>query len=139
MDVTQLPFNRLLGLEIVKGEQGDRVSLPAGEQYGNHLGTVHASALMAVAEAGSGDFLLCHWGDLQGLVPVVRRLEVKFRKPAQGRIFARALASAEEAANWKAEWTAKGRVLAAVPMEVTDENGVVVLTGTVEWFVAKRN
>jgi len=55
------------------------------------------------------------------------------------RIFARALASAEEAASWKAEWTAKGRVLAAVPMEVTDEMGVVVLTGTVEWFVAKRD
>lgn len=62
MDVTKLPFNRFIGLE--KGALADKflVSLPASAQYTNHLGTVHASALLAVAEAGSAEFLLRHFG-----------------------------------------------------------------------------
>ena len=52
MDGTQLPFNRLVGLETSTGDL--LVSLQAGPQHGNHLGTVHASALLAVAEAGAG-------------------------------------------------------------------------------------
>jgi len=41
----------------------------------NHLGTVHASAQLALAEASRGEFLLRAMGDMQGIVPVVRRLE----------------------------------------------------------------
>jgi hypothetical protein len=53
MDVAQLPFNRLVGLESAAGDSGFLVCLPDGPQYANHLGTVHASAQIAVAEAGS--------------------------------------------------------------------------------------
>ena len=42
-------------------------------------GGVHASALLALAEASSGEFLLRHFGSSEGIVPVVRRLESKFR------------------------------------------------------------
>ncbi|MGV3721038.1 MAG: PaaI family thioesterase [Actinomycetota bacterium] len=83
MDVTALPFNQLVGLEAASPESGFLVTLPAGPEHGNHLGTVHASALLAVAEAGSGAFLVRHLGDADGLVPVVRRLDAKFRKPAE--------------------------------------------------------
>ena len=51
MNVTQLPFNRLLGLELGADDNSSLVCLPDGPQYTNHLGTVHASALLAVAEA----------------------------------------------------------------------------------------
>lgn len=84
MDVTQLPFNRLIGLEPAPADSGFLVSLPEGPQYTNHLGTVHASALLAVVEAGSGAFLLRHLGQAEGFVPVVRRLECKFRSRLRG-------------------------------------------------------
>ena len=89
MDVTELPFNRLIGLEPAPAGSGFLVSLPAGPQYANHLGTVHAVALLAVAEAGAGAFLARQAGVPVGLVPVVRRLEAKFRRPATGRVSAR--------------------------------------------------
>lgn len=54
MDVTALPFNQLVGLEPASPESGFLVALPADPEHGNHLGTVHASALLTVAEAGSG-------------------------------------------------------------------------------------
>jgi len=103
MDVTALPFNRLLGLEPATPGSGFLVSLPDGPQYTNHLGTVHASALLAAAEAGSGVFLVRQFGEASGYLPVVRRLEAKFRKPARGRVAARVCVPAEEMARWSSE------------------------------------
>jgi acyl-coenzyme A thioesterase PaaI-like protein len=139
VDVTQLPFNRLIGLEPAAANSGFLVSLPAGSQYANHLGTVHASALLAVAEAGSGAFLIQKLGDATGFVPVVRRLDAKFRKPATGCVSARAVVADAEIARWSSELASRGRVLATVPVEVLDGAGVVVLFATVEWFIARAS
>lgn len=137
MDITQLPFNRLIGLVAGTPDDGYLVGLTDGPQYANHLGTVHASALLAVAEAGSGAFLLRSLGDAAGFVPVVRRLEAKFRKPAMGRVWTRANVSPEEVGRWAAELASRGRVSAAVPVEVVDNAGVVVMTAVVEWFIGR--
>src|SRR5258705_6318790 len=83
--VIELPFNRFLGLQPV-ADPAQILRLPEGSQYLNHLGGVHASAQLAFAEATSGEFLIRHLGSTDGLVPVVRRLEAKFRKPANGAI-----------------------------------------------------
>jgi acyl-coenzyme A thioesterase PaaI-like protein len=137
MDITQVPFNRLIGLEAADADRGLLVGLPENLQYTNHLGTVHAGALLAVAEAGSGAFLLQQFGEQAGVVPVVRRIEAKFRQPALGRVAARAVVPPEEVARWSGELTAKGRVLAAIPVEVVDAAGVVVMSAVVEWFIAR--
>jgi acyl-coenzyme A thioesterase PaaI-like protein len=136
MDVPQLPFNALIG--VGRGADG-ALTLPAGPQYGNHLGTVHAGALLTLAEAASGDFLLREFGDVGfPVVPVVRRLEAKFRKPAQGAVSAVATMPAEARADFLAALTGKGRALVAVNVDVHDESGTHALSATVEWFVAKR-
>ena len=136
MDVTQLPFNALIG--VGRGADG-ALLLPAGPQYGSHLGTVHAGALLTLAEAASGDFLLREFGDLGfAVVPVVRRMEAKFRKPAQGAIHAVAALAPVAKTEFRAALTAKGRALLAVAVEVHDESGTHALSSTVEWFVAKR-
>ena len=83
VSVTELPFNSLLGIQIAT-DSAHLLELPAGGQYLNHLGTVHASAQLALAEASSGEFLLRHFRSTEGILPVVRRLEAKFRKPANG-------------------------------------------------------
>ena len=137
MDVTELPFNRFLGLEVAAADTGFLVSLPGSERYTNHLGTVHASALLAVAEAGSGMFLGRHFGDATGYFPVVRRLRAKFHKPARGRISARASAEPAKMERVAAELAAKGRVFVEVSVEVVDESGAVALSAEVEWFIAK--
>jgi hypothetical protein len=98
---------------------------------------VHASALLAVAEAGSGAFLAARLGNIAGFVPVVRRLNAKFRKPANGRVAARANVAEEELARWAKELTNRGRVLAEIPIEVIDDASEVVLTATVEWFITR--
>lgn len=132
--VTELPFNRLLGLKQVPDAPG-RLRLPAGAHYLNHLGTVHASALLALAEASSGEFLLRHFGSTDGIVPVVRRLESKFRKAAHGAVTATATASADVLAQLEPTLAAKGRAMITVVVELHDDAGTHVLSASVEWFI----
>ena len=136
MDVTKLPFNALIG--VGRGADG-ALALPSDPKYGNHLGTVHAGALLTLAEAASGDFLLHEFGAVGfPVVPVVRRMEAKFRKPAQGAIRAVATLVPEAKTEFLATLTAKGRALVSVSVDVHDESGTHALSTTVEWFVAKR-
>src|SRR5258705_10167415 len=118
--VLTLPFNTFLGLEPAT-EPGKLLRLPADPKYLNHLGTVHASALLALAEATSGEFLLRHFGSAEGLFPVVRRLESKFRKPASGAVTSTAGAPAEALAQLTSDLAAKGRALLSIAVELHDE------------------
>ncbi len=71
--VVELPFNSFLGIQIAT-EPSQLLRLRSGKQYLNHLGTVHASAQLALAEASSGEFLLRHFGSADGTVPQRQRL-----------------------------------------------------------------
>ncbi len=134
--VTELPFNRFLGLQV-PNEPSQLLRLPAGEQYLNHLGAVHASAQLALAEASSGEFLLRHFGSADGLVPVVRRLDAKFRKPANGAVTSTASATPESLAQLDLELLSKGRALIPVSVELHDESGAHTLSATFEWFIQR--
>jgi acyl-coenzyme A thioesterase PaaI-like protein len=136
MDVTRIPFNALVGIERAAAD-GALLQLPSDPRYLNHLGTVHASALLALAEASSGEFLLRHFGSLDGIVPVVRRLDAKFRKPAMGLIVSSANAAANGLTRLDAELATKGRSLVTVSVELHDQSGVRVLSATIEWFIQR--
>ena len=136
MDITQLPFNRLLGIEHSRRE-GFLLSLPAGDRYTNHLGTVHAGALMALAEAASGEALLGAIGHLADpVIPVVRRFECKFRQPASGSISAKAGIPESARDQLLKDLSTKRRALIGITVDLYDEAGFHCLSATVEWFVA---
>ncbi|MGC3969146.1 MAG: YiiD C-terminal domain-containing protein [Pirellulales bacterium] len=134
--VTELPFNTFLGLEDV-ADSTRLLRLPTDGRYLNHLGTVHAGALLALAEASSGQFLLRHFDSAEGVVPVVRHLEAKFRKPANGAVESTAAASNVALAKFDADLAAKGRALIAIAVELYDEAGTHALSATVEWFIQR--
>jgi uncharacterized protein DUF4442 len=133
--VTELPFNRLLGVQIA--EPPHVLQLPSGGQYLNHLGTVHASAQLALAEATSGEFLLRYFGSAEGIVPVVRRLEARFRKPANGAITSTVTTPAETLDLFRAELAGKGRGLISIAVELHDQTGAHTLSASVEWFISR--
>jgi hypothetical protein len=133
--VTQLPFNKLLGLQTA--ESPNVLKLPAGGQYLNHLGTVHASAQLALAEASSGEYLLSVLGSLPDIVPVVRRLEAKFRKPASGVIKSTVTTALEKIEEFKAELAAKNRAIVTITVELRDEKGDHTLSASIDWFISR--
>lgn len=109
--------------------------LPAGQQYLNHLGTVHASAQLALAEATSGEFLLQALGSSSGIIPVVRRMESKFRKPAHGEVSSTVTTPPAVLGQLKADLASKGRAIVSINVELHDASGAHTLSATVEWFI----
>lgn len=71
------------------------------------------------------------------LIPVVRRLESKFKKPATGKIFARAKTAPLALEIFKEEIRLKGRSLIGVEVTIEDSNHVITMTTFVEWYVQK--
>ncbi len=136
MDVTQIAFNHFLGLETKDGA----LALPDAPHYQNHLGTVHASAQFALAEAASGLFLAQTFADIAtGVIPVLRRSELKYKAAAKGPLTSRAHVSDEQAATFRSQLSAKGRASLAVEVEVLDESGKITLAATMEWFVQRAS
>lgn len=133
--VVDLPFNQFIGLQ--QASEPNLLTLPAGGQYLNHLGTVHASALLALAEASSGEFLIKHLGHVEGLIPVVRRLESKFRKLAHGSVTSTITTKPEQLDIVISDLEAKGRALVSIAVELHDQDAEHVLSATVDWFIAK--
>ena len=139
MDITELPFNAFLGIEH-REDAAYRLRLPNDVSYTNHLGTVHASAIMALAEATSGAVLAAALGTMEeSLVPVVRRFTSKFRKPASGAISSTCDLSSDTIDSFRKTLHAKRKAILEIPVEVYDEANNHVASAKVEWFVNLKN
>jgi len=136
MDVTKLPFNHFIGLKM-SDKNGYLLMLENRPEYRNHLDTVHASALFALAEASSGYFLLNEFSELENVVPVVRKVETKYKKPATGSVFSKAKFQEIAKAEVVDMLNQKGRASLKVEVSLFDEADVPVMQSVFEWFVAK--
>ena len=136
MDVTKLPFNRFIGLKI-SDKAGFLLMLEARSEYRNHLNTVHASALFSLAEASSGHFLLREFSGLTEIVPVVRKVETRYRKPATGVVFSKAKFLETERNEVFEALRTRGRALLKVEVSLFDEHEVPIMHSVFEWFVTK--
>ena len=137
MDVLQLPFNNFIGLK--KSNKSEfLLMLEDRPEYRNHLDTVHASALFALAEASSGLFLLGEFSELTDIVPVVRKVETKYKKPATGAVFSKAKFLETEKNEVLETLRERGRALLKVEVSLFDENEVLIMQSVFEWFVTKQ-
>lgn len=138
MNVIEIPFNRYLGMQQAQDGSGALLELDDSPSYLNHVGTVHASAQLALAEATSGEILLGALPELAGqAVAVVRRVEAKFRNPMRGKIASRPGTTAAQVRQSAEPLTVKGRAMIPVTVEIVDQAGAVGLVATFEWFAQK--
>jgi hypothetical protein len=137
MEITDLPFNKFIG--ICRAENPEyALQLPDSPQYLNHMGNVHAVAQISLAEASSGEYLLQLFKSSSAhYIPVVRRMETKFRRPAQGMIFSRIKCDAQVLEKFTSELDAKGRALISVGVDIEDANKVVTMHALVDWYVQR--
>ena len=135
MNTTDIPFNKFLGLQKAS-EPNNLLELIENKDYENHLGTVHASAQFALAEASSGEYLLHRFREYsKKIVPVVRHVEVKYKKPAKGNLYSQATLRDDIAEQSIRKLETKGRAIFPVMVEIKDTKGNVTMVATVEWFV----
>jgi acyl-coenzyme A thioesterase PaaI-like protein len=136
MKTTEVPFNKYLDIRSAGENSGFFLYLNAKGMHLNHLGTIHASVLFSLAEASSGEYLLKAFEPVsKDVIPVVRKAEVRFRKPVQGKISAKAgliSTTKEEVLN---ELKTRGRTLCKVGADIYSENGTKVFSSVFEWFI----
>src|SRR5579863_9997713 len=95
--IRAIPFNAHLGLDVVGYDGGvGVVRLPDEPSLRNHVGSQHAGALFAAAEAASGVVLLGKLGDRMGAItPLAKGADVQYLKIARGVITAKAVFAEE--------------------------------------------
>ncbi len=136
MNVFELPFNEFIGLKKATDAEY-LLMLQERKEYLNHLETVHASAQFALAEATSGYFLLNQFKELTDILPVVRKVETKYKKPAQGVIFSKADFVNTDKEKTLEELNTRKRVLMTVRVTLYDSAQKNVMQSDFEWFVTK--
>ena len=134
MNVADLPFNRHLGLVV--GPDG-QVTLPVSAIHHNHLGTVHASALYAVAEACSGEWIIRHLATaLPDALAVTRSGTIQYKKPALSALTATVTTTSTSAAEVVQRVTERGMGRVTLDIEIACD-GIVAATATFDWVIQR--
>lgn len=139
IDITKVPFNQLLGISL--SNQADYLlQLDNRKEYTNHLDTVHAAALFALAEGSGAQLLLKAFPEeiIDNVIPVLRKVDVYYKKPAVGVIKSKAILKDNTIDNISSELQTKKRVLITTIVELFDEQNVKVFVANFEWFVVLK-
>ncbi len=139
IDITKVPFNQLLGISL--SNQADYLlQLDNRKEYTNHLDTVHAAALFALAEGSGAQLLLKAFPEeiIDNVIPVLRKVDVSYKKPAVGIIKSKAILKDNTIDNISSELQTKKRVLITTIVELFDEQNVKVFVANFEWFVVLK-
>ena len=140
MNIIDIPFNKLLG--ISKAENIDYLlQLDARKDYTNHLGTIHAAALFALAEGSGAQFLLNSFPVeiIDTIIPVLRKVEVTYKKPANGVIVSSAKLKNDTIEAITLQLNSKKRVFLTTIVDLFDTDKTKVFTANFEWFVIIKN
>lgn len=122
--IASVPILEAMGIRLVEVRPGLAVAeLPPGPNV-NHFGVTYAGCLFSVAEMLGG--IIGGFFEVPGGVPLVKRLEIDFTRPAMTAATARTTLSEEEFARVRDEATANGKSNFELLTEVTGEDGVVV-------------
>ncbi|TGK35707.1 YiiD C-terminal domain-containing protein [Leptospira andrefontaineae] len=138
-DVLSIPFN--VHIQLSRPKQGEDALLVMEDKpiYKNHVGSGHAAALFALAEGSGGEYLLSKVASLPfEIIPVVRKSEVKYKKPAQGRVVSKGVIDEAEWSAFMAQLEKKGRAGLTVGVELFDETQSNVASFSFDWFIAKK-
>jgi acyl-coenzyme A thioesterase PaaI-like protein len=135
-----VPYIGHMGIEVTAMSEGEATALlPDRPELHNHVGSQHAGALFGVAETASGAAFVGAFAARMGdVTPLARSAEIAYSKVARGPIEAKAKLGVP-AAEALATIDADGRVDFSVEVEMTDAEGLVVATATVDWNVRLKH
>ncbi|WP_167143199.1 YiiD C-terminal domain-containing protein [Pseudomonas sp. OTU750018] len=121
----QIAFVQRSGLKAEVLEVGHvRLRMPlAGNQ--NHIGSMYAGALFTLAEIPGGALFLTSF-DAQRFYPIIKEMNLRFRRPSTGDIRVEAHLAAEEIQQLQKQATELGKAEYVLQLQLTDESGEVV-------------
>jgi len=117
-----------MGLKVVELMPGYvKLTMPL-EGNENHIGSMYAGALFALAEMPGGALVLTTF-DPGKCFPVVKELSIKFLRPATSDITVEIALSGKEVDRITGELAENGKSEFILRGELKDESGAVVATG----------
>ena len=121
----QIAFVKRSGLKAEVLEPGYvRLCMPlAGNQ--NHIGSMYAGALFTLAEIPGGALFLSSF-DSQRFYPVLKEMNLRFRRPALGDIHVEARLDAEQIDRLQSEAQSRGKADYLLELQLTDASGEIV-------------
>ena len=132
-----VPFVDRSGLVIEEGRRGYvRMRMPF-EGNGNHVGIMYAGALFTLAEVPGGTMFL-HSFDPKRFYPIVKSMDIRFRRPATTDITVEVSLSEAEIERIAAEADANGKADYEWECELVDAEGTVVAR-TVNRYQMRRH
>jgi len=104
------------------------------EGNGNHLGVMYAGSLFSLGEIAGGAIHVVSF-DMTKLFPLVKEINIRFRRPAMTDVTMEVEISAEEASRIQAEALEKGKADYVLNLELEDAGGEVVAIVDGTWQV----
>lgn len=119
------PFAERTGVELIDLAEGYvRMQMPY-ESNANHIGTMYAGALFTLAELPGG--IICFSSfDMTKYYPIVKDMQIRFRRPAKSNVTVELRLSKEKAAEITAITEAEGKADYILEGELVDAEGTVV-------------
>ena len=121
----QIVFVKRSGLKAEVLEAGHvRLRMPlAGNQ--NHIGSMYAGALFTLAEIPGGALFLTSF-DATRFYPIIKEMNLRFRRPATGDIVVEARISDAEIERLQTEAQTHGKADYTLELQLLDSHGEVV-------------
>jgi acyl-coenzyme A thioesterase PaaI-like protein len=124
-----LPIYEYMDFKVESASEGVyRCAVPLNAKNENHFHTVHAALQWASVEALGGLIWYATKPPSDGWLPVVRRFEIDFKRPARSNIVAETFFPESEAKSLRAALVENGRFDFALESTIRDVAGETVAT-----------
>jgi thioesterase domain-containing protein len=124
-----VPILGRMGIEVLEARPGRAAAKLPLEPNGNHFGVLYAGSLFSAAEMLGGLIAMTSF-PLEGFVPLVKSLDIHFRRPGLGDVKASTELTLTEVERVKAEAMAHGKAEYVLEATVVDAAGETVVTTT---------
>jgi thioesterase domain-containing protein len=122
-----VPIAHQMGVRFVEVARGNVTAEVPAEGNTNHVGTVYAGVLFTVAEILGGAMAMASF-DPARYYPIVKDLQIKFRRPAATAVRATTTLGEDAIAKAAADAERDGKADFVLDAELTDAAGTVVAT-----------
>jgi len=131
MQITDLPFNQHIDLHT----DGDGVMLKQQQCLLNHVGSLHASVIHALAEGASGHYLILNLLPLfPDSVVLVKNASIQYKRPALQECSAMAAVDPSALQACIDTLHRRGRCIFTIPVKVLSGHKTVA-TASIDWWL----
>lgn len=121
-----MPLYEFMDLRISDGRDGFyRCYVPLNEKTGNHINTFHAALQFAAAEILGGVVVYLNRAS-EKYIPVVKSLNIQFKKAAETDIFTEVFFSEQDAGNMNEAMETEGRYDFDLEINIKNTSGEIV-------------